>query len=258
MTEHPIEIHMFPCLSDNYGFLVHDPQSQQTATFDTPESTTIEEALTTKGWELTHIFNTHHHYDHAGGNLELKEKTNCLILGSSLDQKRIPGIDVTLEDQQIFHFGSHKIHCHHTPGHTTGHMVYHFAEQSLAFVGDTLFAMGCGRVFEGTPEQMWSSLETLMAWPDETVLYCAHEYTQSNAQFAISIEPDNPALQERKHQVDAMRANNENTVPTNLGLEKLTNPFLRPDSEEIRTNLNMANASMVEVFTEIRKRKDNF
>jgi hydroxyacylglutathione hydrolase len=137
-------------------------------------------------------------------------------------------------------------------------MVYHFAEQSLAFVGDTLFAMGCGRVFEGTPEQMWSSLETLMAWPDETVLYCAHEYTQSNAQFAISIEPDNPALQERKYQVDAMRANNENTVPTNLGLEKLTNPFLRPDSEEIRTNLDMANASMVEVFTEIRKRKDNF
>ena len=118
--------------------------------------------------------------------------------------------------------------------------------------------MGCGRVFEGTPEQMWSSLETLMAWPDETVLYCAHEYTQSNAQFAISIEPDNPALQKRKYQVDAMRANNENTVPTNLGLEKLTNPFLRPDSEEIRTNLNMANASMVEVFTEIRKRKDNF
>ena len=177
-----LETHMFPCLSDNYGFLIHDPIHKITATIDTPEVTAIQNALEEKNWSLTHIINTHHHYDHAGGNLELKNITDCHIIGPEADQSRIPGIDQTIAHEEEFQFGEHKVKAFHTPGHTLGHMVYHFEEQSLAFVGDTLFAMGCGRLFEGTPEQMWSSLNIIKEWPEKTQLFCAHEYTQANAE----------------------------------------------------------------------------
>ena len=175
-----------------------------------------------------------------------------------MDQQRIPGIDVAIGHREEFKFGNHKVVCYHTPGHTTGHVVYHFVNQKVAFVGDTLFAMGCGRLFEGTAEQMWSSLQLIMQWPDDTLLYCAHEYTQNNAEFALTVEPENPELVQRKAEVDLMRSNNQPTVPTKVGIEKKTNPFLRPYSEEIKINLNMAQASDTEVFAEIRKRKDNF
>ena len=253
-----LEVHMFPCLSDNYGFLIHDHVNNLTATIDTPEVTAIEKALNENNWSLTHIINTHHHYDHAGGNLELKKKTGCTIIGPAVDQSRIPGIDQCIQHEEVFQFGEHKIKAFHTPGHTLGHMVYHFEDQSLAFVGDTLFVMGCGRLFEGTPEQMWSSLSIIKQWPGNTKLYCAHEYTQTNANFAISIEPNNNALVDRKTLVDDLRLANTPTVPTTVELEKTTNPFLRANQEQIKTFLNMNESSDIEVFAEIRKRKDNF
>ena len=259
MTQAPLlETHMFPCLSDNYGFLIHDPIHEITATIDTPEVTAIQNALEEKNWSLTHIINTHHHYDHAGGNLELKNITDCHIIGPEADQSRIPGIDQTIAHEEEFQFGEHKVKAFHTPGHTLGHMVYHFEEQSLAFVGDTLFAMGCGRLFEGTPSQMWTSLNIIKGWPDETKLYCAHEYTQANADFAITVDPNNRALLERKITVDNLRKDNQPTIPTTVGLEKETNPFLRADDSDIKAHLDMMQSSDVETFSEIRKRKDNF
>ena len=253
-----LEVFMFPCLSDNYGFLIHDPVENLTATVDTPEVSAIEGALNQKGWELTHIINTHHHYDHAGGNLELKKKTNCTIIGPLQDKDRIPGIDLAIEHGQEFKFGSSEVKGFHTPGHTTGHMVYYFESEKIAFVGDTIFAMGCGRLFEGTPQQMLESLDLIMSWPDETMLYCAHEYTQANAEFAITVDGKNEDLIKRKSEVEALRKDLIPTVPTQLQLEKKTNPFLRSDDHEIRLELGMVESSRTEVFAEIRNRKDQF
>src|SRR6185503_16259345 len=176
-----LTIHMFPCLADNYGYLLHDAESQATAAVDTPDAREIEVQLRAKGWGLTHILNTHHHGDHAGGNLELKRKTGCTIIGSRADAARIPGIDVSVGDGDVVQMGAHRAAVYDTPGHTRGHIVYHFAAARAAFVGDTLFALGCGRLFEGTPAEMWGSLQKILRWPDDTRLYCAHEYTQSNA-----------------------------------------------------------------------------
>lgn len=256
MTE--LEVHMFPCLQDNYGFLVHDPQAGLTAVIDTPDVVAIEAALIERDWALTHILNTHHHFDHAGGNLEIKQKTHCTIVGPRADAERIPGIDIQLGDGDVFEFGRHRATIFDTPGHTRGHIVYHFADARLAFVGDTLFAMGCGRLFEGTPEQMWSSLQKIMQWPDDTKLYCAHEYTQANARFALSVEPDNAALRARSEEVDRLRAQGQATVPTTLGLEKATNPFLRPTSPALQSTLGLPADNLVEVFARTRQLKDSF
>lgn len=253
-----LEVFMFPCLSDNYGYLIHDPIQDLTASIDTPDVHAIEEALNQNDWELNYIINTHHHYDHAGGNLELKKKTNCKIIGPMQDKDRIPGIDQTIEHAEEFIFGSFAVKGLHTPGHTTGHMVYHFEDQNIAFVGDTIFAMGCGRLFEGTPEQMLNSLDIIMSWPGETMLYCAHEYTQSNAEFAITVDGKNEDLLKRKSEVDALREKLIPTVPTKLEIEKKTNPFLRSDDKEIRLELGMMASSRSEVFAEIRSRKDQF
>lgn len=253
-----LEVFMFPCLSDNYGYLIHDPIQDLTASIDTPDVHAIEEALNQNDWELNYIINTHHHYDHAGGNLELKKKTNCKIIGPMQDKDRIPGIDQTIEHAEEFMFGSFTVKGFHTPGHTTGHMVYHFEDQNIAFVGDTIFAMGCGRLFEGTPEQMLNSLDIIMSWPGETMLYCAHEYTQSNAEFAITVDGKNEDLLKRKSEVDALREKLIPTVPTKLEIEKKTNPFLRSDDKEIRLELGMMASSRSEVFAEIRSRKDQF
>ncbi len=253
-----LEVHMFPCLSDNYGFLIHDSVENLTASIDTPDVSAIEDALNQKGWELTHIINTHHHYDHAGGNLELKKKTNCTIIGPAEDIERIPGIDLPIKHGQEFKFGSFEVKGFHTPGHTTGHMVYHFESEKIAFVGDTIFVMGCGRLFEGTPQQMIESLDLIMSWPDETLLYCAHEYTQANAEFAITVDGMNQDLIQRKSEVDDLRRELIPTVPTQLHLEKKTNPFLRSDDQEIRMGLGMMESTRTEVFAEIRNRKDQF
>ncbi|HEY5646458.1 MAG TPA: hydroxyacylglutathione hydrolase [Pseudomonadales bacterium] len=253
-----LEVHMFPCLEDNYGFLVHDASAGVTAVIDTPEVAPINAALEEKGWRLTHILNTHHHFDHAGGNEALKARWGCTVVGAANDAERIPGIDVRVADGERLDFGSTSALVLEVPGHTRGHIAYYFEEDGIAFVGDTLFALGCGRLFEGTPEQMWSSLQKLMALPDDTVVYCAHEYTQSNAAFALSVEPKNDALLARSREIDRRRADGLPTVPTTIGLEKATNPFLRPHSSNLRATIGIGGDDPVAVFAETRRRKDHF
>ena len=253
-----LQVCQFPCRSDNYGFLAHDPHLNVTASIDTPEEGPINTALEEKGWRLTHILNTHHHGDHTGANMALKERWGCTIVGAANDAERIPGIDVRMADGDKYQFGSLIADVFEVPGHTTGHIAYYFSSEDIAFVGDTLFALGCGRLFEGTPEMMWNSLQKLMALPDETIVYCAHEYTQSNAQFALSVEPGNAALVARSQEIDALRAEGKPTVPTTIGLERATNPFLRPMSENLQETVGLSGADLVSVFTETRLRKDNF
>jgi len=257
-TTNKLEVHMLPCLEDNYGFLIHDPASGFTACVDTPEVEPILRALDEKNWTLTHILNTHHHFDHAGGNLELKERTDAIVIGARKDADRIPGIDIQMGNEDSYLFGSHEMTILETPGHTSGHVIYYFADQGMAFVGDTLFALGCGRLFEGTPDDMWNSLQKLLQLPDETLVYCAHEYTQSNARFAVTVDPDNTDLRMRSMEIDKLRARGMPTIPTTIGLEKRTNPFLRAKNADLRAAVGLAQAEDVEVFTEVRKRKDRF
>lgn len=251
-----LDVHQFFCLSDNYGVLIHDPASGDTASIDAPEAAPIERALAEKGWRLTHVLVTHHHSDHVGGIAELKAKWGSTVVGNAADASRIPGIDKTVDPGQTYDFSGHQARIIDTPGHTVGHIVWHFADDQLLFSGDTLFALGCGRVFEGTFEGMWSSLAKLKSLPPETAVYCGHEYTQANARFALTIDPDNPALVERARKVDELRSRGAPTLPTTIGLERQTNPFLRPDDPAIRRRLKLESASDAEVFAEIRRRKD--
>lgn len=253
-----LEIHQFEALKDNYGYLVHEPSSGATAAIDTPEVAPILNALDEKGWTLTHILNTHHHFDHAGGNAELKGMTGCTIIGPRGERDLIPGIDRAVGEGDIVELGAARARVIEVPGHTRGHIAYHFADDHVVFVGDTLFALGCGRLFEGTPQQMWTSLGKLMSLPDDTTVYCAHEYTQSNARFALSVEPHNAALVSRAKDIDAKRARGEWTVPTTIGLEKATNPFLRAASKDLRATVGLVAAADVDVFAETRARKDKF
>ena len=253
-----IEVHQFPCLSDNYCWLVRDEAADVTAVVDTPEVEPINRALEEKGWRLTHILNTHHHFDHAGGNEALKERWGCTIVGADMDAARIPGIDVRVKEGEVYKFGKSNARVFEVPGHTSGHIAYHFEDDGIAFVGDTIFALGCGRLFEGTAEQMGDSLEKLMGMPDDTTIYCAHEYTQANAAFALSVEPGNPELVERCAEIDRLRADGVPTVPTTLAREKATNPFLRPSSANLQETVGLVGAPLVEVFAETRRRKDNF
>jgi hydroxyacylglutathione hydrolase len=253
-----IEIEQFSCLSDNYGYLMHDPKTGATASIDTPEVAPILNCLARRGWTLTHILNTHHHFDHAGGNLELKEKTGCTIIGPADDAAHIQGLDQTVNQGDQITIGSIKLDVLNVGGHTKGHIAYHCAAEKFAFVGDTLFVLGCGRIFEGTPAQMWDSLKRLAALPADTVIYCAHEYTLANAKFALTIDPDNRQLQARMEEFVALRAEGKPTVPTTIAAEMATNPFLRAADPGIRMQLAMQDAPDVDVFAEIRRRKDSF
>jgi hydroxyacylglutathione hydrolase len=253
-----LQIEQIPCLKDNYGYLIHDPVAGLTASIDTPDAAAIERALTAHGWRLDFILNTHHHFDHAGGNLALKAKTGCVIVGSRNDAARIPGIDILVGDGDTFDFGKHRARILETPGHTIGHICYVFDDDKAAFVGDTLFSMGCGRLFEGTPEQMWASLQKLIGLPDDMRVYCAHEYTRSNGRFAVTMEPKNTALAARVREVATLRAAGQPTVPSTIGVEKATNPFLRPASAELRAILNLPDAADADVLGETRRRKDHF
>lgn len=255
-TMSALEYHQFPCLSDNYGVLVHDPEANVTASIDAPEATAVSAALAEKGWSLTHILNTHHHHDHTGGNLALKAETDCTIVGPKVSD--IPGLDVGVGDGDTYTFGTTDFAIIETPGHTVDHITYYSAASGVAFAGDTLFALGCGRVFEGTPPQMWQSLKKLMALPPETVIYCGHEYTQSNARFAVTVDPGNEQLKARAADIDAARSRGEATVPTTIALELATNPFLRAGDPDVQATLGMTGADEADVFAEIRRRKDNF
>ncbi|MBV61037.1 MAG: hydroxyacylglutathione hydrolase [Nevskiales bacterium] len=253
-----LQVHQFPCLSDNYGFLIRDEATGVVACVDTPDAHAIARQLDDLGWSLDMILNTHWHPDHVGGNQALKARFDCEIIGPAGERDRIPGLDRIVGEGDGVQVGESQAEVLHTPGHTLGHIVYHFVDQQLAFVGDTLFAMGCGRLFEGTAEQMWDSLSRLRQWPTETVIYCAHEYTQANARFALSVDGQNAALRRRAEEVDTRRAADEATVPTNLALECATNPFLRADDAGLQLALDMPGAPPASVFAELRRRKDVF
>lgn len=253
-----LQIEQFTCLSDNFGVLIHDPESGRTASIDAPEAAAIVDRLDAKGWTLTDIMTTHHHHDHVGGNLELKERYGCRITGPKGEADKIPGIDEAVGEGDVFSFGPFDFEVFETPGHTAGHIVYYSPKAGLLFAGDTLFSMGCGRLFERGAPEMWSGLKKLKALPAETMLYCGHEYTLSNARFALSVDPDNHALQARAATVERLRSEGKPTLPVPLATEYKTSPFLRPDDPAIRTHLGMADASDEDVFAEIRKRKDNF
>lgn len=252
-----LEIHQFACLNDNYGVLIHDPEANTTASIDAPDAAAVEAALAEKSWSLTHILTTHHHADHTGGNLALKEAHGCTIVGPKREQDRIPGIDTAVGEGETVKFGNHTARIYETPGHTAGHISYWFEDAGVAFVGDTLFALGCGRLFEGTAEQMWSSLQKIMQWPDDTVIYAGHEYTLANAAFALAVDPENAALQERATDIRAARDAGRPTLPTTLSLELATNPFLRATDPGLRAALDLPDAEDWEVFAEVRRRKDN-
>lgn len=253
-----LEIVQFACLQDNYGYLIRDKATDIVATIDTPDVDAINAELAARGWTLSFILNTHHHFDHAGGNLALKEKWACEIIGPHAEAQRIPGIDQRVGTGDEILIGETRARVYDTPGHTLGHIVYHVEDDNVAFVGDTIFALGCGRLFEGTPAQMWASLSQIAQWPDETQLYCAHEYTMANAKFALSVDQTNAALRERMVEIETLRAQGKPTVPTNVGRERATNPFLRAADTQLRANLDMTQADDVDVFAEIRRRKDNF
>lgn len=251
-----LQIHQFPCLSDNYGFLVHDPVSGATATIDTPDADEILRQAAAKGWRITDIWNTHWHPDHAGGNAAVKAATGALITGPFEVERIGLAPDRVVTEGDIVTLGGAEARVLDVGGHTLGHIAFVLDADKTAFVGDALFALGCGRLFEGTPQQMWDSLQKLAALPDDTTLYCAHEYTQSNARFAVTIDPGNAALQVRAKDIDAQRAAGEATVPMSLAVEKRTNPFLRAPA--LKDSLGLQGAADWEAFAEVRKRKDTF
>jgi hydroxyacylglutathione hydrolase len=253
-----LEIHQIAVLNDNYVYLAHDTETGSTAVIDPAVGGPVLDALAAKGWKLTHILNTHHHNDHTGGNLELKQQTGSIIVGPKADAERIPGIDVEVSDGDTYQIGNATAKVFDVPGHTRGHNAYWFFESNALFSGDTLFSMGCGRLFEGTPAQMVNSLAKFMALPDQTWVFCAHEYTQSNGRFALSIEPENLALQNRMSEVDSLRIDGKPTVPSTIGIEKATNPFLRSSSAELQKTLGLEGGDLIDVFSETRKLKDNF
>lgn len=250
------EIVTIPCLSDNYAYLVH--ADDQTALIDAPEAAPIRKVLETRGWSLDDIWITHHHSDHIDGVAELREAFGARVVGNAADARRLPPLDVALSDGETFDFAGARVTMLDVSGHTIGHVAYHLPAADAVFTADSLMALGCGRVFEGTMEQMWDSLSKLAALPPETMVYSGHEYTLANARFALTIEPENPALLQRIDMITAARDRGEPTVPSQLSTEHETNPFLRAGLAEVKSLLNMHGASDAEVFAEIRRRKDSF
>lgn len=253
-----LEIELVPCLKDNYAYLVFDRSEGVCGVVDASEAEPVRRSLEARGLKLTHILSTHHHMDHVGGNLALKQAFGVQVVGAAKDAARIPGIDIGLKEGDTFSLGSHVARVLEIPAHTSQHIAFWFEADRAVFTGDTLFAMGCGRLFEGTPEMMWASLSKLMRLPDDVRIYCGHEYTEANGRFALTVEPDNADLRSRMEEVRARRAQSLPTIPTTMGLEKKTNPFLRAQSPEIRQTLGLESATNVEVFAETRRRKDKF
>jgi hydroxyacylglutathione hydrolase len=251
-----LQVFQFPVLSDNYGVLLHDPATGQTASIDAADAAAVDEALKARGWSLTHVLVTHHHSDHTDGVLALKQAHGAAVYGPARDTRAIPGLDRGFSGGDRFSFAGHEVSVIFAPGHTKGHIVYHLPADHLAFVGDVLFSLGCGRVIEGTMHEMWASLDALRRLPPQTSVYCGHEYTLANARFALTVEPGNETLRKRAEDVAALRDKSLPTLPTTIAAELAANPFLRPDSEEIRRNLNMGKASDAEVFAELRERKN--
>lgn len=252
----PLEVHQFPCLSDNYGFLLHDPDSGETACIDTPDADAYLRAAAGKGWKITQIWNTHWHPDHAGGNAAVKAATGCIVIAPEDDAGKIAAVDRAVKHGDTVMLGTHAAHVIDVGGHTMGHIAYHMPDADMAFVGDALFALGCGRMFEGTPPQFWSSLSRLKALPARTMLYCAHEYTASNARFALHADPDNADLAAYAQDIADKRSRDVPTVPTRLDRELATNPFLRADTPEMQARWGGGDA--IATFAALRAAKDSF
>lgn len=250
--------YLFPCLSDNYGVLLHDSDTGVTASIDAPDASAVEAALQATGWKLTDILVTHHHNDHTAGIPELKKRHKCRVTAPRAEAARIPDVDVQVGEGDVANVGGLKGRVIETPGHTSGHISYVFDADKIAFVGDTLFSIGCGRVIEGTPAQMWASLLKLRALPDETQFYCGHEYTLANIKFALTIEPQNDALRARAKEAEALRAQGKPTIPATIGAEKAANCFLRADRPEVAAAIGMPGKNPADVFAEIRARKNKF
>ena len=250
------ETRLFRCLQDNFGVLVHDPASGATAAIDAPEAAPVEAALQATGWRLTDILVTHHHADHTGGIAELKARHRCRVTAPRNEAARIPDVDATVGEGDRVNVGKLTARVIETPGHTAGHISYVFDADRLAFVGDTLFSIGCGRVIEGTPEMMWASLMKLRALPDDTRIYCGHEYTEANIRFALTIEPDNPDLRARADEARRQVAAGQPTIPTTIGEEKRANVFLRADVPAVAAAVGLAGRPAAQVFAEVRERKN--
>lgn len=249
-------IHQFLIGADNYGILIHDDATGATATIDAGEAQPILQALKETGWTLTDIWVTHHHGDHVDGIPELKKATGAAVTAPIEDMGRVPMVDRGVREGDHITLGNIEATIISTPGHTSHHIAYYCPQDGVVFAGDTLFALGCGRLFEGTAADMWSSLQKLRALPPATKLYCGHEYTQSNARFALTVDPDNAALQQRAKEIDALRAKGAFTLPSTIGVENATNPFMRADDAQIAARLGLGKAPAVDVFAELRARKN--
>ena len=254
----PAQTYLFPCLSDNYGVLIHDPDSGATASIDAPEAAPVAAALKKTGWKLTDILVTHHHGDHTAGIAELKRRYKCRVLAPRREAQRIADVDETVGEGDTVRVGGLQGRVIDTPGHTAGHISYFFPVDKLAFVGDTLFSIGCGRVIEGDAQMMWQSLLKLRNLPDDTKFFCGHEYTEANIRFAETIEPDNAQLADRAAEVTKLRATGNPTIPATIGAEKAENPFLRADLPDVAKAVGLAGSPAWKVFAEIRERKNRF
>ncbi len=254
-----LEVAQFICLNDNFGLLVHEPTLGATASVDAPDGEAIANEAERRGWPLTHLLLTHHHADHVQGTQTLKARfPRMKVFGAAKDAHRLPPLDRAVSQGDIVEVGAARAQVLETPGHTLGHIAYFFKDDEIVFVGDTLFALGCGRVFEGTMEMMHLTLEALAQLPGETLVYCGHEYTQANAKFALTVDPDNPVLRERAQTVADLRKGGKYTLPTTLALENATNPFLRVDNPGVMAAMGMQDADPSTVFAAMRARKNNF
>tara|TARA_B100000427_G_scaffold218889_1_gene182914 strand:- start:305 stop:1066 length:762 start_codon:yes stop_codon:yes gene_type:complete len=246
------------CLADNYAYVIYDNNSKTTGVVDPSESKPVISFLEKKKLKLNYILNTHHHFDHIGGNIELKKKYNAKVVGFENDKNRIPGIDITVKDNEMWNFGSTTIKIFHIPGHTLGHICFFFEKEKIIFTGDTLFSLGCGRIFEGDHKQMLNSLNKIKKLPKETKIYCGHEYTYKNAEFCLEHDVDNIDLKNKFEKIKKLRSQNLPTIPSSLDEELRSNIFLRCDQRELKIKLNMKNQEDLEVFRKVRDLKDSF
>jgi len=251
-----LQIHLIPCLADNYAVALENTATGKALVVDAPDGAAITAFLKARDLQLSDVMITHHHNDHTAGCQALKDHFGCRIVGPAAEAERIPGLSAGVGEGTQFEAAGINVHTIATPGHTIGHVTYYLPEAGVAFTGDTLFAMGCGRIFEGDARMMYASLERLAALPDDTLVYCGHEYTLANARFGLSVEPENAALVARARDIEAKRARGEPTLPTTIGLEKATNPFLRPQSRAIRARLGMGGLPDWQVFGRLRELKN--